>query len=344
MWGVIMKDKQIYKINNFYSMYKNRDYCFETIYDGEIFLSYPKTFNDPFDCMFLIDKKEFELEYLKKLYGNIVIDDVFADNVNYLNRSVFQEIELLKIAHEYNCESIKENYLPLINANIEQLKNNCNNLFNSYYSELQNVRNRYGVACFTINKPENNMVMWAHYADNYDGFCCKFNFGNIKFDLIRKSHIDKYSYNLLKHFYKVVYTNKFKQLDAKILLSINPNELYNNKYINDYIKKSLYKKHSQWNYENEYRLVIDKNDPTINILYKNDCGFKIKFNYLRELYISADKCSLQKELVAKEIAKKFNIKYLKLTANKGYVGLQEDTSEPNEHNIEIDIKNIVCAK
>lgn len=340
-----MKDSQILKLNDFYSMYKNRDYSFETIYNGEIFLSFPKTFNDPFDCMFLIDKKEFELEYLKRLYGADLFDSEFCKRVsNIKNNSAFKEIEYLQLMNKHNPDAFPKNYAPLANVNISKLKADCSDLFQKYFSELQAVRNKYGVACFTLNKPENNMVMWAHYADNYDGFCCKFSFGNIKFNLVNKDGIDNYGYKLLKHFYKVVYTKRFKQLDAKTLLSIAPNELYNNKYVNDYIKKSLYKKHLQWSYENEYRLVLDKNDPSIKITYENDCGFRIKFNYLKELYISADKYSLRKELVVKEIAKKFNIKYLKLTANKGFVGLQEDTSEPNEHNIEIDIKNIICAK
>ena len=116
-------------------------------------------------------------------------------------------------------------------------------------------------------------------------------------------------------------------MEIKRICDLLRNELYNNKYVNDYIKKSLYKKHLQWSYENEYRLVLDKNDPSINITYENDSGFKIKFDYLKELYISADKYSLRKELVVKEIAKKFNIKYLKLTANKGFVGLKEDNSD-----------------
>lgn len=334
-----MKDSQIHKLSDFYSMYKNRDYSFETIYNGEIFLSFPKTFNDPFDCMFLIDKKDFELEFLKKLFGSHVIDQDFCNRVSKIkNNSAFKEIAYLQSIKRYNPTAFPQHYEPLIATQNETLKMECNALFQKYFSELQAVRNKYGVACFTLNTPENNMVMWAHYADNYDGFCCKFNFNNISSDIENKERIDKYGYKLLKHFYKVIYTNRFKQLDTKTLLSINPSELYYNKYVNDYIKKSLYKKHLQWSYENEYRLVLDKNDPAIKITYENDCGFRIKFNYLRELYISSDKYSLRKELVVKEIAKKFNIKYLKLTANKGFVGLQEDTSEPNEHNIEIDIK------
>lgn len=331
-----MKNSQIAKLGDFYSMFRNKDYSYETIFDGDIFMAYPRYFNDPFDCMFFIERCEFEIEYLKKFYGeNIIDDELIETTIKSKNNSIFYQIELLKSLTNVNINKNLERYADLFKLNLEQIKKNCHVLLKKYIDKLDDIRNKYGVACFTLNKPTENMVMWAHYADNYDGFCCKFNFGNVKLEPSKRPSYKDY---LIKHFKKVKYTTKFEQLSCKKLLNIDIDDLYNNKYVNDYISKTLYKKHAQWRYENEYRLVIDRTTCPY-VANENNNGFKIKFKYLRELFIYANKRSLQKELVVREIAKKYNVKYFKLINRRGHVGLQEDKSEINEHNKLIDLYN-----
>lgn len=319
-----MKSGDKFGFSDFYAMQKNRDYSYQTIYDGEFFLSYPKTFNDPFDSMVLIDKKEFELTFLKKYIEEEASEELIAFLLSE-KASVFESLKrCAKFPSFFHEGSL------LKTLDYDELKKQCDELFEAYERELERVRNRYGVACFTINEPHRNMAMWAHYAENYKGFCCKYN-------LTKNGVLDEQAKNILKNIHKVKYLKKFEQLSAAKLLSIPLNEVYNNAYINKYIRESMNKKFYQWKYENEYRLIIEKDDKNFVKTLENDNGFRIKFDYLKELYVSSDKLSLQKELVIKEIAKKFKVKYLLLKTNKGNVSLIEDETKLNIHNIDIDL-------
>lgn len=331
-----MTEKEMLSFGDFYAMQKNRDYSYQTIYDGEIFLSYPKTFNDPFDSMILVDKKEFEFAYLERECGEEIYL-LACKLVKAEDKCVFEKLRLIK-SGKIPLEK-SEGFESLFALNFAKLKKQCDELFDAYFKELQKVRNRYGVACFTINKPNDNMAMWAHYAENYNGFCLKYNFGKVVGALSNQIY-DKYAYHLLQHLHKVKYLKKFKQLDAKILLSLPLDKIYNSSYVNKYVRGTMDKKYYQWNYENEYRLILDKEDKFVTKTLENDNGFRIKFDYLKELYVSSDKLSLQKELVIKEIAKKFKVKYLLLTTNKGNVSLVEDERKINIHNIDIDLKKL----
>lgn len=328
-----MLDKEIMVFGDFYAMQKNRDYSYQTIYDSEMFLSYPKTFNDPFDSMVLIDKKEFESEFLKLKFGQDILTKEIEDFLCADGKSIFDKLKLLQVS---KAERLTEKLKAL---DTKSLSKECNELFDAYFKELQKVRNRYGVACFTINKPNSNMAMWAHYAENYNGFCCKFNFGNV-IGACSNQIYDKYAYKILKNLHKVKYLKKFSQLSAKVLLTIPLDKIYTNSYVNKYIKGTMNKKYFQWKYENEYRLILDKEDSSFVKTLENDNGFRIKFDYLKELYVSSDKLSLQKELVIKEIAKKHKVKYLLLQTSKGNVSLIEDDSKLNKHNIELDIRKL----
>lgn len=327
-----MNDKEIMGLNDLYSMYKNKDYSYETLFDAEVFLSHPKQFNDPFDCFVLIDKNEFDIEYLGRIFGHSIIQKI---NKFFHHTPFFENIEFMHSCKKYKADLYPKEFDCVLEKDLEMLKNGSLELYDKYCSELDKVRNRFGIACFTINKPSKNMVMWAHYAENYDGFCAKYDFGNIKFRIGTKE-CDEYAYYILKHLKKVKYTKTFPRIDVKKLLDIPIDKIIDSKFAIGYVKKTLDKKYFQWKYENEYRLIIDKEDKNIEIISPNEKGFKIKFPYLRELYIFSSKNTLRKRLVIEEIAKKHKVKYLWLTTNKGNVELIEDKSTFSEHNFIID--------
>ena len=52
-----------------YSLFGGAAYDFSTIKNGELFLSYPQNFNDPFDGTILIDQTEFIKEFLCRRFG-----------------------------------------------------------------------------------------------------------------------------------------------------------------------------------------------------------------------------------------------------------------------------------
>ncbi len=320
-------------LGDLYSFYKNRDYSYETIFNGEMFLAYPKTFNDPYDCFIMVNQKDFEIEYLKSIFTEFVIDEALIAESG--KASLIDSINKLQYEAVHEFRDIPSQYTALLGANFETIKQECDDLFSKYCNEIEKLRNRYAMACFTTNKAQYNLAMWAHYADNYSGFCCKFNLE--KTGIVSK---DEQSQKLLSLIKKVRYVKKFPQIDVKKLLEIPVNEIYHNKYVNNFIKNNLNKKYIQWKYENEYRLIIDKEDTSFVKKIETINGFTIDFSYLKELYIYSNKHSIRKELVISAIAKKYNVKYYTLTLSRGNLELIEDEKNINKHNLHLDFQSL----
>ena len=241
-----------------YSLFGGAAYDFSTIKNGELFLSYPNNFNDPFDGAIIIDQSEFVKEFLKRRLDDNLVSAVFSEIVKDDSADAFDLIakhNFMRKTFSYCKNLYSDKCEILLDIDVDKLKEECFNLYNEYIESIKKIRNEYGVACFTTNAPQNNMVMWAHYANNYRGFCCKFEFDYYDVDTPRDT---KGTANILKHFYKVVYTKKFPFIDVKRLFNYPPNESHKNKYIYRFIERTLTLKHTQWKYENEYRVIIHK--------------------------------------------------------------------------------------
>lgn len=323
-----------------YSLFGGAAYDFSTIKNGELFLSYPQNFNDPFDGTILIDQTEFIKEFLCRRFGEDFVSTVFSEITADKSANAFDWISQYNFAKKAfpNCKIPRSDKCQILsNIDADKLKEECTDLYNNYIESIKKIRNEYGVACFTTNAPQSNMVMWAHYANNYKGFCCEFEFNYYDVDTSRDT---KGTSNILKHFHKVTYTKNFPFLDVKKLLDYSPDELNNNKYIYKFVEKSLTLKYKQWKYENEYRIIIHKDSKLFKKTFsKNNCGFKIPFSYLKALYINFEKCI--DETSIKDIAIAHAVKYYGLIPSKNGVELVEDGSIMNIHNIILDSKRIL---
>lgn len=336
-----MPRKKILKISfPLYSLFGGAAYDFSTIKNGDLFLSYPQNFNDPFDGAILIDQNEFTKEFLTRRFDERFVSIASSELQKHKSLDIFSLID------QYNFTRSNAPYgLPLysdecsIFADIDtaKLKEEIAILYDSYIREIKKVRDEYGVACFTANAPQHNMVMWAHYANNYRGFCCEFVFDYYDADTIRDT---KGTSNVLRHFHRVIYTKSFPFLNVKKLLDIPVEELHKNKYIHRFIERVLTLKHKQWNYENEYRIIIHKDSSHFKKVFdKNNKGFKISFPYLNALYLDFAKCIDDTSI--EDIASKYKIKYYGLTASPNGVTLVEDKSIINSHNILLDSERIL---
>ena len=262
-----------------FSFYRNRDYCYNTCENGELFLSFPKNFNDQFEGKVLVDKNEFAIEYCSRIFGE---DFVLEFDKNVLGKDFFQKLEFLQMV-EKNKFEVWEGlgdfniYNILYEYGIDKLKQNILCKYNLYLKKLIKVRNRYGIACFSTIPPTQNVVLWAHYADNYKGFCVEYRLGLG----LEEDRIVTY---LREHIYKVKYTDKFKVFNVKKLLNIPVNKIEKNKEIHKYIKEILTIKQKQWAYEDEYRLIIDLEDKFLFKVKVCKKGFSIKFPYYQCVY------------------------------------------------------------
>ena len=323
-----------------YSMFGGAAYDFSTIKNGELFLSYPNNFNDPFDGAILINQIEFLKEVLRRQFNDKFVSTLFSEASKNHFTDIFEFIKQYSFALTELPDALimySDDCSMLANIDANKLKQDCLALYNDYIKAIGMIRNEYGVACFTKNTPETNMVMWAHYADNYKGFCCKFEFDHYDVDNPRDK---KGTGNILKYFHEVTYTKQFPFIDVKKILKYSPEELGKSKYIHKFIENVLTLKHEQWSYEKEYRIIIHKDSKLFKKTFsKNNCGFKIFFPYLRALYISFEKCI--DETSIKDIASTHKIKYYGLTPSQNGVQLVEDGSIVNIHNIMLDTHRIL---
>lgn len=313
-----MNLEQMILLGKLYKMYKGRDYEFSTLKNNEIFLSYPSTFNDPFDCFISIVKEEFEREFLKLKLPN----DKYSEIKKYVNEVSFEWMRFFE--HEKYLTPIRP--FPACPPTIEspetdRLENECWGLYEEYYKELIRIRDQYGIVCFTKNKPENNMVMWAHYADNYHGFCGEYVFSNPS-DLCSEQRRDKKLYNLLLNMGKVRYRNKIISVDCEKLLKIPVKDLSVNPYIEKYIKTIMFTKNIQWGYEKEYRLVLKKDD--CKITNENNNGFSISFPYLQKIFIKRDEKQFSRNCAVDLLAKELHIDRDYLVQSNEWIELETD--------------------
>lgn len=135
-------------------LYKYRDWKDDfhkkILIDNELYLSSVDKFNDPFDSTlpFQHDKSELTEE-------NVIKKFVEINSKNYPN---VPKIEFINEAKERFAkgEFTSDNFWRKHHQNINK-----------------NIAERYGICCLTTKN--NNLLMWAHYANSHSGICIGFN-------------------------------------------------------------------------------------------------------------------------------------------------------------------------
>lgn len=140
-----MKEPEIiYKYKDFKKCYSKK-----ILFENELFLSSPKTFNDPFDCRIPPDLNLLNTEERRTQYVNRLLS--------------------------YHESSLKNNY--------DKASDHFNKLMVDSPETLQKVVSQIsidtqnkilGILCLT-NK-WNNVLMWSHYGQNHQGICYGFDF------------------------------------------------------------------------------------------------------------------------------------------------------------------------
>lgn len=174
---------------------------------GMLYLSSPSNFNDPYDCRL---------------------------NMKFATPKEIGELVASFLSKE-------EQLLPddIINRLCEQMANNIDAYLNKVWKKL---REQLLVCCFT--EQWNNFVMWAHYANCYQGFCVEYNVSDFISENSKSCEICPviYSNNLIsfKKYFPLEEINKEQKYD------------YAGFNVGSY---AVLSKHLSWQYENEWRLV-----------------------------------------------------------------------------------------
>lgn len=176
-----------------------------------------------FDARFYGFRKEN-----KKRLSSLQKRQIWVSNYKHLNdpfefKALFLDVERIK---DYHWEiDLVEKCLELVKSSVQ-------------------------VCCFS-ERVENNMPLWAHYANNHGGYC-------IEYSVIDKNQIFPVTYIPKREPTATIVT----RICSAILKGFNENEEPKGDFLKYfiYLYLSFSCKHSFWEYENEFRLFNVESD------------------------------------------------------------------------------------
>ena len=182
------------------------------------------------------------LEDLKKEFHDYLVSGIKgkpSHNPRYSGILDFMH-QAIDIAPKDQKEKIRK---ELLNTPIEQMYNvdRLRKINNEVISEVNKAFSFDGVFCSTTDN--NNLLMWAHYADHHRGAVIEYTPKVEKDSVFLASKPVQYSKER-----PLPYKDASAMVDG---LAMNPNEV-----IQDIIERLVYTKSDEWLYEQEYRLFV----------------------------------------------------------------------------------------
>lgn len=280
-----------------------------------LWLSNPKSFNDPFDSNIGYDREKFE----KRTFVKYISELGCVDEEDQSNGFTLKEKKRIQDSYtedNLNWMTDKESYL---NAKYKILESKSDDLTKEVWRFLNektkaldkkirklkeiNIR----VACFSgldrYDEFYKQIAMWSHYADNHKGFCVEYDLSSLRLDSQielpsydfyydnKDEYLDERNILIIKAgLFPIEYTSKRINIPVTKLnkIKLKPSgELEYNTNLEEIIYKTFVVKSSNWSYEKEWRIIIDSQ---ICEYYDN----KIPFPFIKTIYIG---CKASKELI-----------------------------------------------
>lgn len=213
------------------------------IYDNTVFLQQPSLFDDPYDCTILMGEQEFA-HYRIAYYARFPIrrED---ENVFELQHEIFA---LSLQVGLYDFQQSENAWGQALYKAIHQ----------EYVEFQKKTVGKFRVACFT--ESPYFMLMWAHYANNHQGFC-------IEYEV--PSYVEPYI-QIFHNIMPVIYSNERVSVIEQCVRSLQPPGLTAD-ILWDIYKYGLLMKSIDWKYQNEWRLISCDN------LLSSDSDYNCKF-------------------------------------------------------------------
>lgn len=275
---------------------KNGDILFNkdiitTLTEGKFYLSDPNKFNDPFDCWIPISTE---------LKQNQVLEFLKNKNQSSLKKNIKETLktDYKNDVKNFSKNFIKQNYI----------------LENQLYAQKESL-SRFRIYC--LSKTNKNILMWSHYAQNHEGICIGIKTHKIKENNYIKFKPTKWTYNsqqdkatqILYQLQKVKYSDNNEMLSGINILTTFDNE----------VLKCLYHKSKDWQYEEEYRIILLNN-------YINNQYAYLKPEDIGEIYFGIKTpneviTAIRKKLKDNNSSHYNNIKFYKMDLKNGYYEL-----------------------
>ena len=258
--------------------------------NGQAWFSSPLSWNDKVDCTILLDLekfcKEYEMNPENMLLESIkwvarIFEKTLGIKINISEEQLKNLIILFNENGTLNNEGRKQLELKCTEKEKEQYNlfenQMCTMLksmkFDKAMKELfyfnDNIRKSINAYC--LSETSTNNTQWARYADEEKGFC-------IEYTLSLAIYND-----FVKNLYPIIYTKKeeinFMELFFELLnVGINKEDLKQSAIIRKIIL-SLLTKEPKWESEEEWRIILNKNQ------YPNNL---VNFNFATAIILGAD--------------------------------------------------------
>lgn len=187
-------------------LYKYESFSIQSLLNlknQQIYFGSPSAFNDPYDCALKVN-----------------IQDVSEEELKELKERYFSQRIPLKVRELFESATSQEQKNILLRA----ARSACEEAIDRYHQSV-------GVSCFSEINDE--LLMWAHYADKYKGFCLEFDTNN---DLFNKTN-------------EVNYVDEMPKISVRNIVDRNqPSDLIN----------LLCTKSKAWSYEKEWRCIHEE--------------------------------------------------------------------------------------
>lgn len=225
---------------DYFHKFTSAERAIEIVENQQLWFSSPKKFNDPFDC-------------------NINLID-FEPNEDQIKMVINNKVQRNR---QTRREEIKKN------------KRNAFRIRNQFAEQANEFYQNSGVCCFSEKR--DNILLWAHYADNHRGICLKFSKGISEIATMTG---------------RIQYKDKYEKAS-----------FFNDK--GDAVYHLIFTKSKDWIYEKEVR--------SINILDYGNVDFKAE--YLTEIIFGC-KTEKSVVSRMKKVAMELNFKHIKFIQAK----------------------------
>ncbi|MBK0351061.1 DUF2971 domain-containing protein [Leclercia adecarboxylata] len=247
----------------------------DSLINDTVYLADPITFNDPFDCKPSIQMDLTDLDKLREITAKLMLDtqirELFAlkssvmryiehqqltKSYSYRNLDKHDDQTFLKKFDQYR-KDIRNEYVNFEAAQIEKLRidivnflehledsitPNMNHIAVEMYEDLISkelvVSRNIGV--LSLAKENNCPLMWSHYSDDHQGFCCAYRLPSDPNNFASDKKLKPVDYDGVR----CVSTSQLYKLanDSANVKSVINNAIY-------------YVKSKKWEYEKEYRMI-----------------------------------------------------------------------------------------
>jgi len=233
---------------------------FDAFNEDKLFAVTSDKFNDPYDCLFRYDKEGL----LRSIIMGMSKDVVFALRDHFRSGGLFPDL-LYTVYPKELLENAKDSIMNASDEMIEEyarqtekIKEKIGGIIDKITNEaVESVKQMAFIACFS--EDIHSVRMWSHYADSHKGFALEYDLRAFQMRCVNCNQLKQCKKAAVGNVYPVIYDNKRYDATDFLAYYIGKSIGLPIKYSDTFaVSKCQLYKSSQWSYEKEWRLIINK--------------------------------------------------------------------------------------